>query len=254
MSTIPALDPCTDILDSDLLLITHTNGNSEKMTGAEFNKRGQVIISENKTLTGTPLKTGNVVRVLFTADQSAANSSAAMVINYNTADITVKVCKNGALENYIPFTVSSGVYKYCQAYTAMELVYDGTYFIILGNPVVFSDANTTIFADGSKEEVKSVRTITPTIETAFGTSYCTVYGKIVQLIMNGAYNVNIAPGDLILSGLPKAKNNAFFPVYEYRTQTLIGLLQITTDGKLYSYSGNRQNITAGVYSIVYIAE
>lgn len=150
MSTIPALDPCTDILDTDLLLITHTNGNSEKMTGAEFNKRGQVIISANATLTGTPLKTGNVVRVLFTADQSAANSSAAMVINYNTVDITVKVCKNGALANFTPFEVSSGVYKHCQAYTAMELVYDGTYFIILGNPVVLSDADTTTFADGLK--------------------------------------------------------------------------------------------------------
>lgn len=148
MITIPNLDPCTDILDTDLLLITHTNGNSEKMTGAEFNKRNQVIISANTTLTGTPLKTGNVVRVLFTADQSAANNSTTMAISYNSTNYTVKVCKNGALANYLPFEVSTGVYEYCQAYTALELLYDGTNFIIMGNPVVFSDTNTTTFANG----------------------------------------------------------------------------------------------------------
>lgn len=150
MITIPALESCTDILDSDLLLITHANGNSEKMTGAEYNKRGQVILASTKILTGTPLKSGYVVRVLFTEDQTAQNNSEPMVITYNTVDITVKICKNGALANYIPFEVSAGVYKYCQAYTSMELVYDGTNFIVLGNPVVLSDTDTTTFADGLK--------------------------------------------------------------------------------------------------------
>lgn len=148
MITIPSLDPCTDIQDTDLLLVTQSNGDSYKMTGAEFNKRNQVIISANTTLTGTPLKSGNVVRVLFTADQSAANSSTTMAISYNTTNYTVKVCKMGALANYLPFEVSTDVYKYCQAYTALELLYDGTNFIIMGNPVVLSNANTNTYADG----------------------------------------------------------------------------------------------------------
>lgn len=151
MITVPSLDPCTDILDTDEIMITHQNGSTDTISGANFNKRNQVIISANTTLSGTPLKPGNVVRVLFTEEQSASNGSTAFVINYNTENITVKVCKSGALTNYIPFTTSNGLYKYCQAYTFFELLYDGTNFIIMGNPVVWNALKNTIYANGTNK-------------------------------------------------------------------------------------------------------
>lgn len=150
MITVPSLDPCTDILDTDVIMITHQNGSTDTISGALFNKRNQVIISANTTLSGTPLKPGNVVRVLFTADQSANNGSTAMVINYNSENKTVKVCKNGALTDYYAFNVSTNVYKYCQAYTVLELLYNDTNFVIMGNPVVLSGTDYTIFADGTR--------------------------------------------------------------------------------------------------------
>ena len=149
MITVPSLDPCTDIENTDKVMITHANGTTETITGELLNKRNQVIISATATITGTPLKAGNVVRVLFTADQSANNGSTAMVINYNSSNKTVKVCKNGALADYYAFYVSTNVYKYCQAYTVLELLYDGTNFIIMGNPKVISNADYSIYADGS---------------------------------------------------------------------------------------------------------
>lgn len=43
-------------------------------------------------------------------------------------------------------------YLYCQAYTTLELLYNGTNFIIFGNPVVISNSDYTIYTDG-----KSIR-------------------------------------------------------------------------------------------------
>ena len=147
-TTLPALDAVKDILDTDLILVEHANGAGYKLTGAELNKRNQVIIASSKTITGTPLKTGNVVRVLFTAELTAANASTTLVITYNSVNYNVKVCKDGALVNYTPFLIGS-TYKYCQAYTTLEFIYDGTNFIVLGNPVVISSSDYTIYPDGT---------------------------------------------------------------------------------------------------------
>lgn len=148
-TTIPALTSVDDILDTDLVMVTHSNGQSYKIPGTALNKRNQVVISANTTLTGTPLKTGNVVRAYFTADLAANNSSTPLTLSYNSVSYTVKVPKNGALANYLPFDVGGGVYKYLQAYTTLELIFDGTYFVVLGNPVVLSSADYTIYPDGN---------------------------------------------------------------------------------------------------------
>jgi len=151
MITIPALSSVTDILDSDLVMITHSNGESYKIAGSEINKRNQVIIASGTTITGAPLKTGNVVRVHFTADLTGSNTTTALVLTYNSVNYTVKVPKDGALANFVASNLggSPTVYKYLQAYTTMELLYDGTYFVIIGNPVVLSGSNFRINADKS---------------------------------------------------------------------------------------------------------
>lgn len=154
MSTVPALNPTGDILDTDLLMITHANGTSEKMTGANFNKRNQIIIASNLTITGAPLHSGNVVRVYFTADIAGANGTSAMVINYNGTNYNVKAPSNGSLKNFTASSVD-GAYKYLQAYTTLELLFDGTQFVIIGNPVVISSADYTIYTDGSTEYTKT---------------------------------------------------------------------------------------------------
>ena len=67
-TTIPALSSVTDILDTDLVMVTHSNGESFKIAGSEINKRNQAVIASSTTVTGAPLKTGNIVRVYFTED------------------------------------------------------------------------------------------------------------------------------------------------------------------------------------------
>lgn len=152
MITIPSLSDVTDILDTDQVIVTNAQGQSYKIAGSELNKRHKVIIADSTTVTGAPLKTGNCVRIYFTADITANNTTTVLQINYNNVNYYVKVPKNGALENFVAFNLggSPAVYKYVQAYTTLELLFDGTQFIIMCNPVVISGTNFTIFADGLK--------------------------------------------------------------------------------------------------------
>lgn len=151
MITVPSLDPCTDILDTDKIMITHSNGTTETISGTDFNKRTQIISASSKTITGTPLKTGNPVRVFFTADITGSDTTTALVINYNGTNYNVKVPKDGSLVNFTAQNMGGSpvVYKYLQAYTELELYYDGTQFVIVGNPVVISDGDYIIYADRS---------------------------------------------------------------------------------------------------------
>ena len=152
MITPSELQTTNDILDDDIVMITHDDGETETISGADLNKRNQTIIASGTTITGTPLKTGNVIRVLFTADITGSDTVSPLVINYNTSDKTVKVNKNGSLVYFVAANISSGVYKYLQAYTTLEMVYDGTQFIVIGNPVVISDTDYVIYANGKKIE------------------------------------------------------------------------------------------------------
>ena len=103
------------------------------------------------TITGAPaLETGSVVRVMFGAVVTGSNTTTGLTISYNGSSKAVKVNKNGAKANFVATEVSTGTYKYLQAYTTLELVYDGVDFLIVGNPVVLSGSNYTVYADGKK--------------------------------------------------------------------------------------------------------
>ena len=149
MITIPSLSSTNDINDTDLIMVTTSEGTSYKMSGLELNKRNKVCITDDKNLTGAPLKTGNVVRVYFTADITANDTLTALSLNYNSVPYPVKIPKDGALANYYAFDLGNSTYKYLQAYTTLEFIFDGTNFVLIGNPVVISGNGTTLFANMS---------------------------------------------------------------------------------------------------------
>lgn len=149
MSTsIPALTSVNDILDADLIVVTHSAGASEKMTGADLKKNFDIIIASGTTVSGPALHAGSTVRIYFNSAITALNASTALVINYNKANITVKAPKDGSLIDYVAKAVGND-FIYCQAHTTLELLYNGTDFVIIGNPVVVSNNDYTIYADGS---------------------------------------------------------------------------------------------------------
>ena len=107
------------------------------------------IMASSTTLSGVAISAGSVVRVLFTADLTGSDATTGLTLTYNGDAYAVKVCKNGALANFNAYKVESGVFKYLQAYTTIELMFDGSQFVIMGNPVVISNADLSIMADGS---------------------------------------------------------------------------------------------------------
>ena len=106
----------------------------------------------------------------------------------------------------------------------------------------------------AKDYIDEVEEVTVTVHTAFGTIKVIKNRKIVQVFMNGSSGSGVAPGTLIASGLPVPKAIGVFPVIKFTDQTVVGLLQLTIEGKLYAYTSNVRNLETGVYNFTYIAE
>lgn len=122
--------------------------NNQLLTALRLN--ASFVTASSTTITGPLLVSGGTIRVLFTAALTGSNTTTGLSLTYNTQSIAVKVNKNGAKANFVATEVSTGTYKYLQAYTTLELVYDGVDFLIVGNPVVLSGSNYTVYADGKK--------------------------------------------------------------------------------------------------------
>ena len=142
-----------------------------------------VIMASSTTLSGVAISAGSVVRVLFTADIAGSDATTGLTFTYNGEAYAVKVGKNGALANFNAYEVESGVFKYLQAHTTLELMFDGSQFVIMGNPVVISNADFSVMADGSltyHDHISAGRTgfiiigdilINYGVDTSDGTSY-----------------------------------------------------------------------------------
>lgn len=144
-----------------------------------FNKarRNNIFITAtNTTIAGPKLQAGDVIRVFFIAQQEGTDTTTAMALSYNDTSYNVKAPCNGSLKDFTANAITvetrelskgaetegeekgetkstratSTAYVYCQAYTTLELLFDGTQFVIIGNPVVISSADYTIYTDGSK--------------------------------------------------------------------------------------------------------
>lgn len=116
----------------------------------------EVIMAASTTINGRSLISGSSIKIMFTADITGANASSVLYLTYNGTAYAVKVGKNGALANFVAYEVSSGVFKYLQSYTTLELAFDGSQFIIIDNPVVISNADYTVYADGTITDCRTV--------------------------------------------------------------------------------------------------
>lgn len=155
-----------------------------------------VIMASSATLTGVAISAGSVVRVLFTAALTGSDATTGLTLTYNGNTYAVKVGKNGALANFLANNID-GSYIYCQAYTTLELMFDGTQFIIIGNPVVLSSADYTIYPDGTiTYTADKINLFGRTIENyTGGTAKTILIGKTGSADVAKAYsNIEIIAG------------------------------------------------------------
>ena len=113
-----------------------------------INKSDPAGVAQALQLTGVTISERSVVRVMFTADLTGSDATTGLTLTYNGTDYAVKVGKDGALVALTAHLIEES-YVYLQAYTTLELAFDGSQFVVMGNPVVISNADFSIMADGS---------------------------------------------------------------------------------------------------------
>lgn len=113
------------------------------------------IITSSTTFSGPAVTDGLYLKVVFTSAISASDAVTPLEITYNGDSVPVKVMKAGVASDILAHEISSGVYSYLQPMTSFEMVYDDTndYFVIVGNPIVLSSTDYTIYADGQNDNI-----------------------------------------------------------------------------------------------------
>jgi len=118
--------------------------------GEDYKPIGNVITATSLSVSGPVLADGDVVRVMFTTDIAGSDTSTPLALTWNggATPIPVKASKEGSLASVYAHEVATNIFKYISGYVTLEMAFDGTNLVIVGNPVVLSGAGYTIYADG----------------------------------------------------------------------------------------------------------
>lgn len=112
-------------------------------------KTNGFVSASSKIITGAQnIDADNSVKIMFTADITGSDTTTGLSISYDGTTYPVKVCKDGVLSDLKAHEITSGSYKYIQANTTIEFICNSAIFIVVGNPIVLSGAEYTIYADG----------------------------------------------------------------------------------------------------------
>lgn len=182
---------------------TPTSGSSNPVTSdgiatAIANAGSPLIVASSATVTGSTLAANSVLKFYFTADVTGSDTETALAITYNETDIAVKAVKGGALVDIYAHEIDSAYY-YLQAYTTLEVIYDGTQFVIVGNPVVLSSDNYTIYADGFIKQWVNLNTSSGTYTYTFQIAFKNIPYAYRSLFANFTSSTYL--NDTILRGL-----------------------------------------------------
>lgn len=181
---IPIYNSKTDIeadienLEENQIVATKENG---------FSSDGVYVVS-SAAITGGELIANSSMKIMFTSDIVGEDTTTPLSISWNGTSYLVKVAKNSQLQSIYAHEVSSNVFKYIQAYTTLELIFDGVQFVVVGNPLVLSSSDYSIYADGYNDFVNNCElsdyesiSITTTNQTA-------QYDGVVNIVCYGDNN------------------------------------------------------------------
>lgn len=106
-------------------------------------------------LSTIPIKTGYTIKIIPTIDVKSYKELLNIRIGENL--YPVKVISDGKFINFPCRRISgSSEYHFMNAFTMLELVYNGVSFVVMGNPVVYTvrnaDCTVKLYADGTVEQ------------------------------------------------------------------------------------------------------
>ena len=145
---------------------------SNKRAIGGYSAGSSAISTSTTVINNIPIANNSSIKIMFTADISDTNATGGITpleITYNGVSIPVKANKNGSLIDILANEVQTNVWKYIQAYTTLEMIYQSDYdglgnsaFIIVGNPIILSGTSYTIYADGYKI-IRIAQDVTPVL-------------------------------------------------------------------------------------------
>lgn len=153
----------SDLANDDILRWDNTNQRAKGgLTVADITASASSYkLVNSKTITGVAtLSSGSVLPLYFTADIDGSNIEQTLTLTYNGTPYAVKVSQNGSLVDFSAQHIGAD-YKFIQANTAIDFMFDGTNLVILGNPIVLSSSTYIYHADGfnEKEYVRNQSTL-----------------------------------------------------------------------------------------------
>lgn len=199
---------------------------------------------------GPTLKANMNLKFLFTTTMTGTDTTTGMKISYNGTTVDLKAVKEGALVDVKAHELTSGNYSYIQAFTTIEVIYYGGNFVIVGNPVVLSGGDYTIYADGKigNENIgdikpKSTNDIPYGWLEANGQAISrTKYAELFQKYSTQTYDSDLT--HTLLSRYGTGDGSTTFNLPDYREVALVGIGTNGTDGIA---SGKHDNCTLGEY-------
>ena len=114
----------------------------------------------------TNLDTGSVVRLTFSKALQSTQAIASVSLNYGGRDGVIQAARGSGLVNVASHVFAGGDYsatyknKVWDAYTTLELMWTGSVWLVMGNPVLCSYFSTTqsytVYANGLIEQSKII--------------------------------------------------------------------------------------------------
>lgn len=170
------------------------------------------------TYPGFILQTGAVARVLFVNENSEANPT--LRVNSETA-VAIKALKGGTkiappVHNGKWRGASTATDETWQPYTQLDLMYDGTDFVILGNPLVEDGDTYSIYANGYNNQQWFPDYARGSLITSADTSYTTSedgYLVFFRVATDSSYNILVNGQDLCVYDIDRGALWASFTGY-----------------------------------------
>ena len=154
-SAVTALNSGVNSVESELNNVLNEagispSGSATNQVYKAVRKNSGCIMASSRTITGAPaIEAGNTIKIMFTADITGSNLSDGMTITYNGTSYPVVVNKLGVLINFTAKEIYTDFFRYIQANTIIDFVFDGVQFVIIGNPIIWSlYDNIQVFANG----------------------------------------------------------------------------------------------------------
>lgn len=149
------LEEQSSIANTDIIMATNSSNVTKKITGQnvkmDLGAVNVALICSTAAATAEKVVTGPsitlAIGVTFKVIFSNGNSASSPSINYNSVGaLSLKIYSGGSK---IAPSLSQ-----MQAGTMLEVYFDGSDFVIMGNPIVYSSSDYTIYADGQTNKLK----------------------------------------------------------------------------------------------------